>query len=157
MYRRLSEWMDPSRMWVTEQSTFERAMMAVGLELERKGMVSSSFTQVVLDQETIIPSGVSDVAVPVAVIDVPISIAKRDGISLLHLLNTCKVKTITGETIQAIAILLITATNESKKQSYHKLIDDLLMDDESLQALVHVKSRAGLFHLQANFLEAFSY
>ncbi|MBQ6458749.1 MULTISPECIES: PTS sugar transporter subunit IIA [Exiguobacterium] len=157
MYRRLSEWMDPSRMWVTEQSTFERAMMAVGLELERKGMVSSSFTRVVLDQETIIPSGVSDVAVPVAVIDVPISIAKRDGISLLHLLNTCKVKTITGETIQAKAILLITATNESKKQSYHKLIDDLLMDDESLQALVHVKSRAGLFHLQANFLEAFSY
>ncbi|MBR3062972.1 MAG: PTS sugar transporter subunit IIA [Exiguobacterium sp.] len=157
MYRRLSEWMDPSRMWVTEQSTFERAMMAVGLELERKGMVSSSFTRVVLDQETIIPSGVSDVAVPVAVIDVPISIAKRDGISLLHLLNTCKVKTITGETIQAKAILLITATNESKKQGYHKLIDDLLMDDESLQALVHVKSRAGLFHLQANFLEAFSY
>lgn len=157
MYRRLSEWMDPSRMWVTEQSTFERAMMAVGLELERKGMVSSSFTRVVLDQESIIPSGVSDVAVPVAVIDVPISIAKRDGISLLHLLNTCKVKTITGETIQAKAILLITATNESKKQSYHKLIDDLLMDDESLQALVHVKSRAGLFHLQANFLEAFSY
>lgn len=157
MYRRLSEWMDPSRMWVTEQSTFERAMLAVGLELERKGMVSSSFTRVVLDQETIIPSGVSDVAVPVAVIDVPISIAKRDGISLLHLLNTCKVKTITGETIQAKAILLITATNESKKQSYHKLIDDLLMDDESLQALVHVKSRAGLFHLQANFLEAFSY
>ena len=157
MYRRLSEWMDPGRMWVTEQSTFERAMMAVGLELERKGMVSSSFTRVVLDQETIIPSGVSDVAVPVAVIDVPISIAKRDGISLLHLLNTCKVKTITGETIQAKAILLITATNESKKQSYHKLIDDLLMDDESLQALVHVKSRAGLFHLQANFLEAFSY
>ena len=157
MYRRLSEWMDPSRMWVTEQSTFERAMMAVGLELERKGMVSSSFTRVVLDQETIIPSGVSDVAVPVAVIDVPISIAKRDGISLLHLLNSCEVKTITGETIQAKAILLITATNESKKQSYHKLIDDLLMDDESLQALVHVKSRAGLFHLQANFLEAFSY
>ncbi|MBR2077049.1 MAG: hypothetical protein IJ878_06725 [Exiguobacterium sp.] len=157
MYRRLSEWMDPGRMWVTEQSTFERAMMAVGLELERKGMVSSSFTRVVLDQETIIPSGVSDVAVPVAVIDVPISIAKRDGISLLHLLNTCKVKTITGETIQAKAILLITATNESKKQSYHKLIDDLLMDDEALQALVHVKSRAGLFHLQANFLEAFSY
>ncbi|WP_321284155.1 hypothetical protein [Exiguobacterium profundum] len=157
MYRRLSEWMDPSRMWVTEQSTFERAMMAVGLELERKGMVSSSFTRVVLDQESIIPSGVSDVAVPVAVIDVPISIAKRDGISLLHLLNTCKVKTITGETIQAKAILLITATNESKKQGYHKLIDDLLMDDESLQALVHVKSRAGLFHLQANFLEAFSY
>lgn len=157
MYRRLSEWMDPSRMWVTEQSTFERAMMAVGLELERKGMVSSSFTRVVLDQESIIPSGVSDVAVPVAVIDVPISIAKRDGISLLHLLNTCEVKTITGETIQAKAILLITATNESKKQGYHKLIDDLLMDDESLQALVHVKSRAGLFHLQANFLEAFSY
>ena len=157
MYRRLSEWMDPSRMWVTEQSTFERAMMAVGLELERKGMVSSSFTQVVLDQETIIPSGVSDVAVPVAVIDVPISIAKRDDISLLHLLNPCEVKTITGETIQAKAILLITATNESKKQSYHKLIDDLLMDDEALQALVHVKSRAGLFHLQANFLEAFSY
>ncbi|MBR3216533.1 MAG: PTS sugar transporter subunit IIA [Exiguobacterium sp.] len=157
MYRRLSEWMDPSRMWVTEQSTFERAMMAVGLELERKGMVSSSFTQVVLDQETIIPSGVSDVAVPVAVIDVPISIAKRDGISLLHLLNPCEVKTITGETIQAKAILFITATNESKKQGYHKLIDDLLMDDEALQALVHVKSRAGLFHLQANFLEAFSY
>ncbi|MBR2758657.1 MAG: hypothetical protein IKD52_11430 [Exiguobacterium sp.] len=157
MYRRLSEWMDPSRMWVTEQSTFERAMMAVGLELERKGMVSSSFTQVVLDQETIIPSGVSDVAVPVAVIDVPISIAKRDDISLLHLLNPCEVKTITGETIQAKAILLITATNESKKQGYHKLIDDLLMDDEALQALVHVKSRAGLFHLQANFLEAFSY
>ena len=157
MYRRLSEWIDPGRMWVTEQSTFERAMMAVGLELERKGMVSSSFTRVVLDQETIIPSGVSDVAVPVAVIDVPISIAKRDGISLLHLLNTCKVKTITGETIQAKAILLITATNESKKQGYHKLIDDLLMDDEALQALVHVKSRAGLFHLQANFLEAFSY
>ncbi|WP_074037666.1 PTS sugar transporter subunit IIA [Exiguobacterium profundum] len=157
MYRRLSEWMDPSRMWVTEQSTFERAIMAVGLELERKGMVSSSFTRVVLDQEPIIPSGVSDVAVPVAVIDVPISIAKRDGISLLHLLNTCEVKTITGETIQAKAILFITATNESKKQGYHKLIDDLLMDDESLQALVHVKSRAGLFHLQANFLEAFSY
>ncbi|MCT4798357.1 hypothetical protein ACFO4U_00290 [Exiguobacterium profundum] len=157
MYRRLSEWMDPSRMWVTEQSTFERAIMAVGLELERKGMVSSSFTRVVLDQETIIPSGVSDVAVPVAVIDVPISIAKRDGISLLHLLNTCEVKTITGETIQAKAILFITATNESKKQGYHKLIDDLLMDDESLQALVHVKSRAGLFYLQANFLEAFSY
>ncbi|WP_214691233.1 MULTISPECIES: PTS sugar transporter subunit IIA [unclassified Exiguobacterium] len=157
MYRRLSEWMDPSRMWVTEQSTFERAIMAVGLELERKGMVSSSFTRVVLDQEPIIPSGVSDVAVPVAVIDVPISIAKRDGISLLHLLNTCEVKTITGETIQAKAILFITATNESKKQGYHKLIDDLLMDDESLQALVHVKSRAGLFHLHANFLEAFSY
>lgn len=157
MYRRLSEWMDPSRMWVTEQSTFERAMMAVGLELERKGMVSSSFTRVVLNQESIIPSGVSDVAVPVAVIDVPISIAKRDGISLLHLLNPCEVKTITGETIQAKAILFITATNESKKQGYHKLIDDLLMDDEALQALVHVKSRAGLFHLQANFLEAFSY
>lgn len=157
MYRRLSEWMDASRMWVTEQATFERAVMAVGLELERKGMVDSSFTRVILDQETILPSGVSDVAVPVAVIDVPITISKRNGISLLHLLNPCEVKTITGETIQAKAILLITATNESDKQGYHKLIDDLLMDDEALQALVHVQSRAGLFHLQTNFLEAFSY
>lgn len=157
MYRRLSEWMDASRMWVTEQATFERAVMAVGLELERKGMVDSSFTRVILDQETILPSGVSDVAVPVAVIDVPITISKRNGISLLHLLNPCEVKTITGETIQAKAILLITATDEPDKQGYHKLIDDLLMDDEALQALVHVQSRAGLFHLQTNFLEAFSY
>ncbi|WP_215144966.1 PTS sugar transporter subunit IIA [Exiguobacterium qingdaonense] len=157
MYRMLSEWMDSSRMWVTEQVTFERAVNAVGLELERKGMVDSSFTQIVLDQETIIPSGVSDVAVPVAVIDVPLSISKKDGISLLHLLNPCEVKTITGETIQAEAVLLITATNEPKKQAYHKLIDDLLMDDEALQALVHVQSRTGLFHLKSNFLEAFSY
>lgn len=157
MYQRLSEWMDPSRMWVTEQATFERAVMAVGLELERKEVVDSSFTRVILDQEAIIPSGVSDVAEPVAVIDVPLSISKRDGISLLHLLNPCEMKTITGETIHAKAILLITATTEPKKQAYHKLIDDLLMDDEALQALVHVKSRTGLYHVQTNFLEAFSY
>ncbi|WP_026826661.1 MULTISPECIES: PTS sugar transporter subunit IIA [Exiguobacterium] len=157
MYRMLSEWMDASRMWVTEQATFERAVKAVGLELERKDMVDSSFTRVILDQETIIPSGVSDVAIPVAVIDVPLSISKRDGISLLHLMNPCEVKTITGEKIHAKAILLITATSEPQKQMYHKLIDDLLMDDEALQALVHIQSRAGMFHLQTNFLEAFSY
>ncbi|WP_214778805.1 PTS sugar transporter subunit IIA [Exiguobacterium sp. s22] len=157
MYRRLSDWMDPSRMWVTEQSTFERAVKAIGLELERKKIVDSSFTRVVLDQETIMPSGVSDVAEPIAVIDVPVSIAKQDGISLLHLLNPCEVKTITGESIYAKVMLLITATTEMKKQTYHKLIDDLLMDDEALQALVQIQSRAGLFHLQTNFLEAFSY
>lgn len=156
MYRLLTELMDSSRMWVTEQPTFERAVKAVGLELERRGMVDATFTRTVLDQEAIIPSGVSDVAIPVAVIDVPSSISKKDGVSLLHLLQPVETKTIAGEVIRAEAVFIITATSEAKKQSYHKLIDDLLMDDEALQAFVHIQSRAGLFHLQANFLEAFS-
>lgn len=157
MYRLLTEWMDSSRMWVTEQPTFKRAVQAVGLELERKGMVDPAFTRIVLEQETILPSGVSDVAIPVSVIDVPTQICKQNGISLLHLNHPCEVKTIAGEVIRARIILIVTATTDSEKQAYHKLIDDLLMDDEALQALSHIQSRAGLFHLQANFLEAFSY
>lgn len=157
MYRLITEWMDANRMWVTEQPTFELAVRAIGLELERRGIVDETFTRVVIGQERSIPSGVTDVAVPVAVVDVPIHVAKQDGITLLHLNQPFLMQTIAGESIQAEAIFFITATTEAKQSALHKLMDDLLMDDETLQALVHVQSRTGLYHLQAMDLKAFSY
>ncbi|WP_114166406.1 PTS sugar transporter subunit IIA [Exiguobacterium sp. TNDT2] len=157
MYRLITEWMDANRMWVTEQPTFELAVRAIGLELERRGIVDETFTRVVIGQERSIPSGVTDVAVPVAVVDVPIHVSKQDGITLLHLNLPFAMQTIAGETIRAEAIFFITATTEAKKSALHKLMDDLLMDDETLQALVHVQSRTGLYHLQTMELKAFSY
>lgn len=156
MYRFITEWMDTNWMWVTEQPTFELAVRAIGLELEGRGIVDETFARVVIEQERKIPSGVTDVAVPVAVVDVPVHLSKRDGITLLHLNRPFVMQTIAGEAIQAEAIFFITATTETKKQAFHKLMDDLLMDDETLQALVHVQSRAGLYHLQAMDLKAFS-
>lgn len=156
MYRFITEWMDANWMWVTEQPTFELAVRAIGLELEGRGIVDEAFARVVIEQERTIPSGVTDVAVPVAVVDVPVPLSKRDGITLLHLNRPFAMQTIAGESIRAEAIFFITATTEEKKQTFHKLMDDLLMDDETLQALVHVQSRAGLYHLQTMDLKAFS-
>ena len=156
MYRFITEWMDVNWMWVTEQPTFELAVRAIGLELERRGIVDESFAYVVIEQEQTIPSGVTDVAIPVAVVDVPVHVSKRDGITLLHLNQPFAMQTIAGEEIRAESIFFITATTETKKQAFHKLMDDLLMDDETLQALVHVQSRAGLYHLQSMDLKAFS-
>ncbi|TCI51505.1 hypothetical protein EVJ24_13015 [Exiguobacterium sp. SH1S21] len=157
MCRFITEWMDTNWMWVTDQPTFERAMLAIGLELEGKGIVDDTFAQVIIEQERTIPSGVTDVAIPVAVVDVPNRVSKRDGITLLHLNRPFDVQTIAGESVCAEMIFIITATTDEKKQMFHKLIDDLLMDDEALQALVHVQSRAGLYHLQMMDLKAFSY
>jgi len=157
MYRFITEWMDTNLMWVTEQPTFNLAVQAIGLELEGRGIVNDAFARVVTEQERTIPSGVSDVAVPVAVVDVPIRVSKQDGISLLHLNRPFVMQTIAGESIRTEAIFFITATTEAKQSALHKLMDDLLMDDETLQALVHVQSRTGLYHLQAMDLKAFSY
>ncbi|UTT42225.1 PTS sugar transporter subunit IIA [Exiguobacterium aurantiacum] len=157
MYRFITEWMDANWMWVTEQPTFDLAVRAIGLELEGRGIVDEMFAHVVIEQERAIPSGVTDVAVPVAVVDVPLDVSKQDGITLLHLNHPFAMQTIAGDTIRAEAIFFITATTESKKSSLHKLMDDLLMDDETLQALVHVQSRTGLYHLQTMDLKAFSY
>lgn len=157
MYRWIIEWLDSNRMWVTGQRTFERVIAAVGLELERQQMVEPSFVDVVLSQETTIPSGVSDVAIPIAVLDVPLAVSRQDGISLVHLENGCLVKAITGETIHAKIMLIVTATTAETRRTYHEKIDDLLMEDDALRALLQVKSRTGLYHLQANQLEAFSY
>lgn len=157
MYRFITEWMDASWMWVTDQPTFELAVRAIGLELERKGIVEEMFSQVIIEQEQTIPSGVTDVAIPVAVVDVPQSVSRQDGITLLHLNHPFAMQTIAGDTIWAEAIFFITATTEAKKSSLHKLMDDLLMDDETLRALVHVQSRTGLYHLQTMELKAFSY
>jgi len=149
--------MDANWMWVTEQSTFDLAVRAIGLELEGRGIVDESFARVVIEQERTIPSGVTDVAVPVAVVDVPLHVSKQDGITLLHLNHPFAMQTIAAETIRAEAIFFITATTEAKKSALHKLMDDLLMDDETLQALVHVQSRTGLYHLKTMDLKAFSY
>ncbi len=149
--------MDTNLMWVTEQPTFDLAVQAIGLELEGRGIVKDTFTRVVTEQERTIPSGVTDVAVPVAVVDVPIRVSKQDGISLLRLNQPFAMQTIAGVSIRAEAIFFITATTETKQSALHKLMDDLLMDDETLQALVHVQSRTGLYHLQAMGLKAFSY
>ncbi|WP_396129373.1 PTS sugar transporter subunit IIA [Exiguobacterium mexicanum] len=157
MYRFITEWMDTNLMWVTEQPTFDLAVQAIGLELEGRGIVKDTFARVVSEQERTIPSGVTDVAVPVAVVDVPIRVSKQDGISLLRLNQPFAMQTIAGESIRAEAIFFITATTETKQSALHKLMDDLLMDDETLQALVHVQSRTGLYHLQAMGLKAFSY
>lgn len=156
MYRFITEWMDVNWMWVTEQPTFELAVRAIGLELEGRGIVDATFARAVIEQEQTIPSGVTDVAVPVAVVDVPAHVSHHDGITLLRLNNPFDMQTIAGDVIQAEAIFFITATTDAKKQVYHKLMDDLLMDDETLQALVHVQSRAGLYHLQMMDLKAFS-
>ncbi|WP_214752384.1 PTS sugar transporter subunit IIA [Exiguobacterium sp. s16] len=157
MYRFITEWMDANWMWVTEQPTFDLAVRAIGLELEGRGIVDESFARVVIEQERTIPSGVTDVAVPVAVVDVPLHVSKQDGITLLHLNHPFAMQTIAAETIRAEAMFFITATTEAKKSALHKLMDDLLMDDETLQALVHVQSRTGLYHLKMMDLKAFSY
>jgi PTS system galactitol-specific IIA component len=149
--------MDANWMWVTEQPTFDLAVRAIGLELEGRGVVDEMFARVVIEQEQTIPSGVTDVAVPVAVVDVPLHVSKQDGIILLHLNHPFAMQTIAGDTIRTEAIFFITATTESKKSALHKLMDDLLMDDETLQALVHVQSRTGLYHLKTMDLKAFSY
>ncbi|STO08916.1 PTS sugar transporter subunit IIA [Exiguobacterium aurantiacum] len=156
MCRFITEWMDTNWMWVTDQPTFERAVRAIGLELEGRGIVTDAFTRAVLEQERTIPSGVSDVAVPVAVIDVPRHAARLDGITLLHVNHPFDVGTIAGEPVRAEMMFIVTATTDDRKESYHKLLDDLLMDDEALQALVHVQSRSGLYHLQTMDLKAFS-
>lgn len=156
MYRFITEWMDANWMWVTEQPTFDLAVRAIGLELEGRGIVDESFARVVIEQERTIPSGVTDVAVPVAVVDVPLHVSKQDGITLLHLNHPFAMQTIAAETIRAEVIFFITATTEAKKSALHKLMDDLLMDDETLQAIVNVQSRTGLYHLQAMDLKAFS-
>ncbi|WP_228616672.1 PTS sugar transporter subunit IIA [Exiguobacterium sp.] len=156
MCRFITEWMDTNWMWVTDQPTFERAVRAIGLELEGRGIVADTFTRAVLEQERTIPSGVSDVAVPVAVIDVPRYAARLDGITLLHLNQPFDVGTIAGGPVRAEMMFIVTATTDERKEAYHKLLDDLLMDDEALQALVHVQSRSGLYHLQAMNLKAFS-
>ena len=157
MYRFITEWMDTNMMWVTEQPTFDLAVRAIGLELEGRGIVNDTFARVIIDQERTIPSGVSDVAIPVAVVDVPIRVSRQDGITLLHLNQPFLMQTIAGETIRAEAIFFITATTEANQSTLHKLMDDLLMDDETLQAIVHVQSRTGLYHLQTMDLKAFSY
>ena len=157
MHRFITEWMDANWMWVTEQPTFDLAVRAIGLELEGRGVVDEMFARVVIEQEQTIPSGVTDVAVPVAVVDVPLHVSKQDGIILLHLNHPFAMHTIAGDTIRTEAIFFITATTESKKSALHKLMDDLLMDDETLQALVHVQSRTGLYHLKTMDLKAFSY
>ena len=62
MYRFITEWMDTNQLWVTDQMTFDRAVQAIGLELEGRGIVDGTFTRAVLEQERTIPSGVADVA-----------------------------------------------------------------------------------------------
>lgn len=157
MCRFITEGVDANWMWVTDQQTFEQAIRAIGLELEGRGIVDETFCDVVIKQEETIPSGVTDVVVPVAVIDVPCDVAKRDGVTVLHLHHPFPIQTIAGESILAEMIFIITARNEESKQTFHKLVDDLLMDDESLQALTNVQSRTGLFYLQQMNLKAFSY
>ncbi|KDN58122.1 MAG: PTS sugar transporter subunit IIA [Exiguobacterium sp.] len=156
MYRFITEWMDTNQLWVTDQMTFDRAVQAIGLELEGRGIVDGTFTRAVLEQERTIPSGVADVAVPVAVIDVPRHVTREDGITLLHLNHPFDVLSITGEPVRAEMLFFVTATTEARREAFHKLMDDLLMDDETLQALAHIKSRSGLYHLQTMDLKAFS-
>lgn len=156
MYRFITEWMETNQLWVTDQPTFERAVRAIGLELEGRGVVNELFTQAVLEQEQTIPSGVADVAVPVAVIDVPRYVTRKDGIALLHLNHPFDVVSITGEPVRAEMLFFVTAITEARREAFHKLMDDLLMNDEALQALAHIKSRSGLYHLQTMDLKAFS-